>query len=208
MANALNPPPVNDPFDLQNRPSQSWLRWVNALYTLVNDMAIDPASQCMAVIDSPHHEIHAGRLFSYSDAVTLGNGVSQDYVIVTPATGPACHLEIAADGVGVTSFSLYEGTDKTPTTLQAPWNRNRLSSTVNTTLVYKGDSAGTTDGTLLSTYSSGTATNQSRSASNVDFSHEVILKMNTKYIFRVTSGTAANLCNVQFDWYELTYGTF
>lgn len=31
---------------------------------------------------------------------------------------------------------------------------------------------------------------------------EKILKQGTKYILRITSGTADNLTNVQIDWYE------
>jgi hypothetical protein len=51
-------------------------------------------------------------------------------------------------------------------------------------------------------YSSGTATNQARSGSSMNFSGEMILKPSTKYIFTVLSGTAGNLCNVGFHWYE------
>jgi len=31
---------------------------------------------------------------------------------------------------------------------------------------------------------------------------EKVLKQGTKYLIRITSGTASNLTNVQLDWYE------
>lgn len=35
-------------------------------------------------------------------------------------------------------------------------------------------------------------------------SNEVILKQNSKYLIRFTSGTADNLCNLLLEWYEHT----
>lgn len=37
-----------------------------------------------------------------------------------------------------------------------------------------------------------------------DENEEIILKQNTKYILRVTSGTNGNLTNLYLSWYEHT----
>ena len=168
---------------------------------------IEDYSGSMKAISWEHHEIHDGDVFRYYDSVTLGSAVSQDYLIQTPATGKLMHLTASADGTAITSFFMYEGTDKSGTTPQTFYNAYRDSANPSTATIHKGTSGGTTDGTLISRYASGAATAQSRSSSNVNHDNEWVLKLNTKYIFRITSGTAGNLCNIMFDWYEHAYGT-
>lgn len=170
-------------------------------------MPIESFSQAAKVIETPHAFIHAGETFRYYDSVTLGNGVSQDYWVQTPVSGKRMHLNIYSDGTAVTSFFLFEGTDRAGTTTQTLYNAFRDSATVSGATIKKGTSGGTTDGTQIMLYSSGTATNQSRSGSGIGHAHEWVLKSDTAYIFRITSGTAGNLCNVLFDWYEHESGT-
>jgi len=117
------------------------------------------------------------------------------------------HLTFQGDGVAITSFFLFEGTDRAGTTVQPIYNAFRDSVTASQATIKKGTSGGTTDGTLIQTYASGAGAIVSRASSNEEHRNEWILKLNTAYIFRVTSGTAANLCNVLFDWYEHVSGT-
>ena len=164
-------------------------------------------SQAVPTITTPHHFIHKGEVFRYRDSVTLGSGSSQDYLLTAPAT-PWPHLNMVADGTAVTSFMLYEATDKTGTTLQTAYNANRNSANTPLMTIHKGTTGGTTDGTQLFIYASGTATSgSSRSPSDVEFAGEWILKASTKYIIRITSGTSGNLCNIVLEWYEHVYGT-
>jgi len=164
---------------------------------------MDRTSHELGIIHHQHRMVHSGVTFRYSDAVTLGSGTSQDYLITTPNSTMWSHFNFEVDGTAVTTLNIYEGSDKTGTTLQTLWNANRNSATTATTTVHKGTSGGTTDGTLMVNYSSGTATNQSRSPASLESSEEWVLKQNTKYILRITSGTAGNLCNVYLSWYEL-----
>jgi hypothetical protein len=162
---------------------------------------VDNYSGEIVHMEHDHHEIHDGTTFRYADAVTLGSGASQDYLITTPNTTKWTHFTFEADGTAVTTFTLFEASDKTGTTPQSVWNANRNSTTTASTTVHKGTSGGTTDGTALMVYSSGAA-GAARNASSVSHDTEIMLKQNTKYIFRVTSGTAGNLCNVFLNWYE------
>lgn len=76
--------------------------------------------------------------------------------------------------------------------------------TAATITIHKGTSGGSTDGTLIWQRKSGAAAQQSRSGMEASRSAEKILKQNTKYIIRITSGTNDNLTNIQLDWYEHT----
>jgi len=154
------------------------------------------------IIEASHAMIHAGVSFTYYDSVTLDNTVSQDYLLTT-AAGKYTHLIIHGDGSAITSFYFYESSDKTGTTSQTVFNNNRNSGTAATTTIKKGTSGGTTDGTQISIYIGGSSTNQSKGATDASFGNEWILKPDTKYLFRVTSGTNTNLCNINFHWYEL-----
>ncbi len=165
---------------------------------------IDVSTHSLQVIDYAHHEIHAGSHFFYTDKVTLASAGTQDYLITTPDTAKYAHLIFMATGSAITTVDIYEGSDKTGTSAQTARNSNRNSSTEATTTIHKGTSGGTTDGTLIWTMQSGSATSQSRAGLTTDRNEEIVLKRNTKYIIRFTSGTAANLCNLQLDWYEHT----
>jgi len=163
---------------------------------------IDDITAEIIQIPHEHFEIHEGDTFRYADSLTLDAAASQDYLITTPNTTKWAHFTFSADGTAVTTITLFEASDKTGTTAQTVWNANRNSTNTATATVHKGTSGGTTDGTALIIYSSGTATNQSRSLSQSKHDSEIILKQNTKYILRIVSGTAGNLCNVFMDWYE------
>lgn len=165
---------------------------------------LDAISGNLRAIDEPHDQVHDGITFRYSDSVTLASGNSQDYLITTPALPKTVHLVWDADGTAVTSFFLYEGSDKTGTTPQTVFNANRNSATAAAVTIAKGTSGGTTDGTLLMQYASGVAAGNVRVASALSPTHddELILKASTKYIFRITSGTNGNLTNLKLNWYE------
>ena len=166
-------------------------------------MPLDPYTGCLVTIDEAHRELHDGDHYSYFDSVTIANNGTQDYLIQTIPTRPWIHFVFDADGTAITQFQLYEGADRTPTTLQSPINNNRNSNHTPTVKVYKGQTAGTTDGTLILQYKSGTSSGPStRTNSAYRSDSEIILKQGITYIFRVTSGTDGNLVNVSFKWYE------
>lgn len=163
---------------------------------------IDQSTNTIQTIDYAHHEIHAGSHFMYTDSVEIASGATQDYMIITPDTTKWAHMLFDIDGSAITQWQLYEGSDKNPTTEQVTGNNNRNSLVAATTKIYKGTSGGTTDGNLIHQYKSGSSTAQSRGPSSVRNDSEIILKQNTKYILRVTSGTNGNLTNLRLEWYE------
>ena len=181
----------------------------NATHTLSHGLSngvptaiiIDQHGGAITFISQEHHMIHEGRSFRYEDSVTLGSAVSQDYLLTVPS-GDYPHFTFSADGSAITQVQVFEDTDKTGTTLQTTFNANRNSATASVMTVHKSVTGGTTDGTRIATYSSGSASNQSKSSSIAEFNKEFILKTNTKYIIRITSGTAGNLCNISMNWYE------
>ncbi len=163
---------------------------------------IDPATHTLQTIDYEHHEIHSGSHFFYTDKVTLASAATQDYLITTPNTTKWAHCIFMVTGSAITQIDLYEASDKNGTTLQTVFNSDRNSATTATTTIHKGISGGSTDGTLIWTRKSGSAAGASRTGMEASHQGEKILKQNTKYILRITSGTADNLTNVQIDWYE------
>lgn len=165
-------------------------------------LRLDKATNTLQVIDYAHHEIHAGSHFLYTDSAELASGATQDYLITTPNTAKWAHMVFILEGSAITTFQLYEGSDKTGTTLQGVGNSNRNSATVAGVTIHKGTSGGTTDGTLIHQYKGGAASAQSRAPTDTRNDEEIILKQNTKYILRITSGTNANLTNVNLSWYE------
>lgn len=166
--------------------------------------ALDRITRALNVIDYAHHEIHAGSHFLYTDAISLNAAGSQDYLITVPDTAKWPHMIFILEGSAITQFDLYEGTDKNGTTLQTVGNSNRNSDNVAGVTVHKGVSGGSIDGTLIHTYKGGAATNQARASGSTRNDEEIILRQNTKYILRVTSGTNSNLINVNLSWYEHT----
>lgn len=180
------------------------------MFGRVNDTAVkhlrsDASTEALMTIDYAHHEIHDGSMFSYDDVVTLGSAATQDYVITVPNTTKWPHFAFDIEStVGGLTMELYEATDKIPTTPQTTYNRNRNSAATATTTVHKGTSGGTTDGTRIGWRSSGTSTAAGKLSGRVGESTERGLKMNTKYILRVTSKTNANDISVGLLWYEHT----
>ena len=163
--------------------------------------ALDGITRDLVVVDEPHNEIHEGDNYRYCDPTTLASGVSQDYLITTPNTAKWAHFTFHADGSDITSVFLYEGSDKTGTTAQTVFNSNRNSTNTAGVTVLKGTSGGTTDGTLLCSYSSGV---KEKLGASTDHNSEWVLKQNTKYLLRITSGAVGNKCNINLSWYEHT----
>lgn len=172
----------------------------------VHSLAMDASSHGIIVIDHAHHEIHSGDAFRYIDAITLGSGATQDYLLTVPNTTKWPHFTFSVDGTAVTTVEVFRATDKVGTTLQTTFNADENNLTITAgLLIHKGVSGGTTDGTSIYKYSSGTATGASKSEGVAAYSSERILRQNTKYLFRITSGTVGNLINFHAEWYEHTF---
>jgi len=171
---------------------------------ILND-AKDSLTNAVNTVDYAHHEIHGGSHFTISDYETLGDGATADFVIVTPDTTKQAHLLIEAGGSGLVKIDEYEGvTEDGDGTTITPKNNNRNSSNTSTIVVRKGATV-TGLGTRLGGAQAGAGgnVNQQRPGSGGRES-EFVLKQNTKYLFRITSGAASNNISYSLDWYEHT----
>jgi len=191
------------PLAAEIRPADNGIQIVISM----SENHVDELSLGLIHIDFPHHELHEGNHFFYTDSVALDSGNTQDYLLTIPNTSKHVHLIMDHDGSAVTQFLFYEGTDKNGTTPQTLFNNNRNSSKTPGMTIHKGVSGGSTDGTLIEQYKSGDATGQSsKIPSTRRGDTEIILKAGTKYIMRVISSTNGNLTNARFFWYEVVGG--
>lgn len=159
---------------------------------------MDPISKSMVLIAEPHHEIHEQRMYFYTDCITLGSSVVQDYMLTVPGTAIRRHLIFSFAGTGQITMALFEGGDRDGTILQTTYNHDRDSSSVSALTVHKGVSGGSVDGTDIHPDCGGSNTK----AGVIERNREILLKTNTKYIIRITSGAASNLINFHLHWYE------
>lgn len=164
----------------------------------------DGITNSLKILTDEHHKIHEGDHFFYTDSVQLNADATQDYLLTTPDTTRLVHLKINITGNAITQFDLFEASDKDGTTPQVAYNSNRNSEVAPTMTIHKGISGGSTDGIKIYTMKSGSATQISRDPLVSQRDNEIILKQNTKYIVRITSGTNSNLTNTQIEWYEHT----
>jgi hypothetical protein len=163
---------------------------------------LDQYTHALNVMDYVHHEIHDGHAFMYHDVIdSLGTGVAQDYMITTPNTTAWLHVSHDVELSGAGTVEIYEAGDRTGTTLQTMYNRDRNNTSLtNTGTIHKGTSGGTIDGTKIVYWKGGA--NQSKNSATHGTASEKILKQNTKYILRITSRAEATIVSVSIGWYE------
>lgn len=165
-------------------------------------LRLDKATNSIQTIDYSHHEIHTGSHFFVTDYQTINSAASVDWLITTPNTTRWAHLTFEVQGSAVTTIALYEGADRTDSSALTAINNDRNSATTATVTVHRGVAGGSTDGTAIWQSSGGAATQQFRAGAENREEAEIILKQNTKYVLKVTSGTAGNICAVKLRWYE------
>lgn len=171
-------------------------------YVVIED---DSTTGSLKTIDYSHHEVHDSSHFFYKDIATLAANASTSYLIQTPDTTKWAHLTFSATGSAITQADLYEGGDLSGTgARQVIVNNNRNSNTASGLTIWDSCVDGTTNGTLIYAIKSGASAGASRSPGIAERSNEIILKQNTKYLLRVTSGTNDNLTNLLLEWYEHT----
>jgi hypothetical protein len=167
---------------------------------------IDGSTHSQTIIDYAHHEIHSGSYFRSGMNYSLANGEVATFGLVTPNTTKWLHmtwdLVASADG----TFALLEDvTSFAGGASVTPINHNRNSATVSTATCTKGmtgsDLITPTGGTQIlgATLSTGKGSVVSRGTTG-----EFILKQNSKYLFRYTNGTSANIVSLILEWYEHT----
>lgn len=178
--------------------------------------AFDRSTHGVIVVDYPHHEIHGGSSFASSGTVDLGSGGTINVHVKTPNSTKYSHLTFGVSTELEAAVNIYEGfapsgtaDGGTPGVAVSVWNRNRNSSTANTTLVYSGATVGTAGtasaGTLIWANHQGGGSAVGKFGGEDRGITEWVLKKNTQYLFQIINATtSANYTAWQADWYEHT----
>ena len=174
---------------------------------------IDEPTRSQVQVSHDVYTIHNESHFYYTDAFSIDDTGTKEYLLTTPthvggaSLADAVHLHFIAEGSAITQFDLYEDTTHTgaSTDLETVFNSHRDSSetaglTVHTPVTSTTDTA---DGTQIYTFKGGSASQQSRAGDSGQTNEELVLKKNAKYLMRFTSGTDGNLCDLHLVWYEL-----
>lgn len=163
----------------------------------------EPTTNSLKTIQYAHAELHGGTHYFSRGYVTLAGNAVQNLLVVTPNTEKWAHMVVQATGEdGTVIFETFEGAVTSNNgTRDNERNRNRNSPDNNTTLVYLNPTI-TSDGSSLGSSKFGSGKTSGGGGRD---SEEVILKQNTKYVFRITNATvSSNTVNWVLDWYEHT----
>ena len=174
----------------------------STLSELNEKLSEDPTVDALVTIDTSHHEIHEGEMFSYTEVNDLSNGAIRNILIVTAAKQD--HLFITITSESECGFKFYEAaTASNNGTGVSDYNRNRpLAATLApvTLLFHTPTVAGGAEGTLLFSTHWGSGKGVGGQGRTYE---EWILKPSTKYLLRITNETAsANQVAIDLQWYE------
>jgi predicted RecA/RadA family phage recombinase len=170
----------------------------------VNNIFVDNTNNIPVTIGYSHYKIHNGESFFYSDSVTLGNGGIQYYLMETPDTSEWAHIVSNFAHTLTCKTEVFEGGDRSGSTIQIIGNKNRNNSGSSVMNIYKGISGGTTDGSLIFVYEAGASTGKYAFGGAYGTRDEIILKQNCKYLYKFTSSADSNVISLVLDWYEHT----
>jgi hypothetical protein len=174
----------------------------------------DPISDIPVMIDYDHHQIHEGEMWHWDVYIAnLAANATYDIVftvpnITIPAGTPTVmlvpHFRYDVTVNDLCNYFFYEGPTVTAATgtARTPINYER-NGTYTVKLAILDAPTVTVVGTQIdSEYFLGAATAQSRMAASGGSLHEIPLRNNTSYLFRVVS--LANGCDIHIDfiWYE------
>ena len=167
----------------------------------------DDSTNTIKTITYEHHEIHEGDHYFVEDYTTLDENEYIDFCVTTPDTAEWTHMLFNINGQSLVNVNVYEGTTVSAAgTPVSAINSNRNSD--NTTSLTIASDCGFSDiGTKILGYSSGVAGANPRKGQTPGLlgrSNEIVLKQNTTYIFRITSGADNNIISYHGNWYEHT----
>jgi hypothetical protein len=169
------------------------------------DASADASTSSIQTIAYPHHEIHAGKRYHYSDIQTVGVA-SIEYLIETPAGTEEQHLTWLVTGTDVTTVEWFSGSTRTGDNDVTAEVLNHNFRSGNTTSITLDDSiaGGGADGTFFWRDHGGSGTGPFQAGNVSSERDEWILDASDKYLLRVTSGAVGNLISVHLDFYEHT----
>lgn len=160
--------------------------------------------------DRTHKRIHDGHSFmTHHNDSALASASTINVYFKTDAS-QLVHILYNVIGSDAFDFEILEAptvTSNTGTNAHPVYNKNRNSATVSTVLDNATSPAGDKVGLDVTVTADGTIINSEVFGNNKgggDFSliREIVLKLNTAYVFRLTSRSAGNRCHINLDWYE------
>lgn len=160
---------------------------------------VDAITEAQYTLDYVHHEAHAGSYYGYCENVNLGNAAVRDILISVPDTNRWPHLLWKVRSSGEANLTIYEGaTTSNDGTGVTEINHNRNSTNTSLTQIFFTPTLTATGAVIcLEHFGAGqNAGGESRGE------QELILKQNTKYLFRIVSEAADNDISTMFGWYE------
>lgn len=169
----------------------------------VDDIRIDPSTNTLQTISHEHHKLHSGSSFTTSYIADITNGTDLDMLIVTPDSLAYCHFSYELDVESESQLLIYEDVTATAGDAVVAYNRNRVGTPADATVVVTSTPTGITEGsTIIKSRHLGSG----KQIGGADRgSHKFVLKPNTKYLFRVINSTTSNNhMSVTFNWYEHT----
>jgi hypothetical protein len=162
----------------------------------------DASTASLMIIDYAHHEIHSGSHYFVSGTVdVVGAATNQDILVVTPNSTKWAHMLWTLEAEDEFVFYLYEDTTTSADGSAATEiNNNRNSANTADVVVTTGPTV-TGVGTLIDSATIGAA----KTIGSDSRDKELILKSNTKYLFRFTKTNAGtHWLNYKLSWYEHT----
>ena len=160
--------------------------------------------EALVTLPIEHHRVHDAKNWGCHEVIAIATTATQFYMLTTENSATRIHFGYSIDfNDGAGTFKIHEGADRTGTTAQIWYNRNRNGSDIDSSTGYpklhKNYSSGTTNGTQIMTKRSGSG---KVIAGSVGSALERVLKPNTKYILEITNNTdATNNVSVEFNFY-------
>ena len=168
---------------------------------------MDKKTNHLAIVNHNEKAIHYGVFFYIEGYIELDSGDDYYVKLVTPDSDTWPHFQWIITSSGITSTWKYEGASggMSGGTSVSPINANRNSSNTSVMTITKDVSAPTSTGTTISTAKMGSSSGGWFSVVNggsVDSQNEIILKQNTTYCRKFTSGSNGNVIYFKAMWGE------
>lgn len=164
----------------------------------------DPSSHGLLAIDQNHREVHEGAAYFIKGQQDVdGAGTIIEIMFTTPDTAKLIHAKAAIAAEAGFLVEIFEGITTSDDGTPVPgFNCRRDSANVAGLTSFAGPTV-TVDGTLI--WSAQLGSGRNSIAVSPGLNYELIVKRNTKYLFRITkAASGTHWVDTDFWWYEHT----
>jgi hypothetical protein len=172
--------------------------------TAIYPVRIDQTTDAAAVVDYEHKEVHTGDAFYVTQVDELDDTEITSHRFLPPNTAEWMHFFFIIEAQAACLIEIREGITDGIEASSGIRNRNRNFSDALATMKYERQLGAATLGTVIWSWASGGATENSRTPMLTRQSGEIVLKQNIIYEVRVTSSVDDNIVSTYFTWYEHT----